>query len=544
MTTAPPPAPLPAAPAVTPSGAQPAVLTEIEARRLGPVRRFFVLHPGAMDAVVVVVYVLPALVLGVLSADLGTTVAGMTEGQVERVVTVTVLGVVLGGTALAWRRRRPVLVAGVLAVLGALSLAVSGQVGTLDLALTFAVYAVAANRTPRVTWLTFGATFLVLAGAMWLWQAPDLATATVDATAGAATAEPAVPAPSPPDGPGPTAAPELLPDGTPVPTPDTMSPVTSRVVGSSSQLAMMLIAASIGTSVRNRRLHVAELVARTNALARERDQQARIARSEERTRIAREMHDVVAHSISVMIALSDGASAALRRSPDLSRTALDELSATGRSALAEMRRVLGVLDDDGAPLAPQPGSHDLAALVDRFRTAGLPVEARGLDTALPAEATLQIAVHRVVAEALTNALRHAPGTPRVQLCLTRTADAVEVAVLDDGPRGPVPDAGGSGRGLIGMRERAAVYGGTVDAGPRPEGGWRVHVRLPFPTDLPAAEPVDAEPVDAEPVDAEPVGAPPVDAPPVTAPPVTAAAAPPAPRPATTTATTATAKEDA
>ncbi|MFS0704623.1 histidine kinase [Cellulomonas sp. 179-A 9B4 NHS] len=514
MTTAPPPAPLPAAPAVTPSGSHPAVLTEIQARRLGPVRRFFVVHPGAMDAVVVVVYALPALVLGVLSADLGTAAAGMTESQVERVVTVTVLGVVLGGAALAWRRHRPVLVAGVIAVLGGLSLAVSGQVGTLDLALTFAVYAVAANRAPRVTWLTFGATFLVLAGAMWLWQAPDLATATVDATAGAATAERAVPAPS--DGSGPTAAPELLPDGTPVPTPDTMSPVTSRVVGSSSQLAMMLIATSIGTSVRNRRLHVAELVARTNALARERDQQARIARSEERTRIAREMHDVVAHSISVMIALSDGASAALRRSPDLSRTALDELSATGRSALAEMRRVLGVLDDDGAPLAPQPGSHDLAALVDRFRTAGLPVDARGLDTALPAEATLQIAVHRVVAEALTNALRHAPGTPRVQLCLTRTADAVEVAVLDDGPRGPVPDAGGSGRGLIGMRERAAVYGGTVDAGPRPEGGWRVHVRLPFPTDLPAADPVGARPADA--------------------PPAAAAVDPPAPRPTTTTAT--------
>ncbi len=471
MTTAAPPVPPAAVPAGTPDTPERAALTEIEARRLGPVRRFFVLHPGAMDAVVIAVYALPALVVGVLSADL---VRGsvLTPEQAQRAAVATLVSVVVGGTALGWRRHRPVLVAGVVTALGVLSLAASGTVGTLDLALTFAMYAVAANRAPRVTWLTFGVTFVVLAGAMWGWQSDEITTASVEAVDARA---PQATDPSTGTVPGPRAGTGA------VVAPQPMDSVASRVVGMSTQLALMLIATSIGTSVRNRRLHVAELVARTNALARERDQQARIARSEERTRIAREMHDVVAHSISVMIALSDGASAALRRSPDLSRTALDELSATGRSALAEMRRVLGVLDDDGAPLAPQPGSHDLAALVERFRTAGLPVEDHGLGTALPAEATLQIAVHRVVAEALTNALRHAHGTPHVRLCLTRTPTAVEVEVLDDGPRGPVPHAGGSGRGLIGMRERAAVYGGTVEAGPRTEGGWRVHVTLPWTT---------------------------------------------------------------
>ncbi len=466
VTTAPAPAPLPVAPPVAAGPPAGGVLTELQARRLGPVRRFFVRHPGAMDAVVIVVYVLPALLVAVASADTVIRRDELSEARVAVLVAVLLGGFVLGGVALGWRRHRPVLVTTTLAVLTSLSLALVGSPGAVDMALMFAMYAVAANRPPRVTWTTFGVAILLVGGATMAWQ-DDETTGTVEVAA---------PVPATTAGPAEVPVEEVVPLGL-----DSMDSVESRVVSVSMELAFLLVATSIGTSVRNRRLHVADLVERTNALARDRDQQAQIARAAERTRIAREMHDVVAHSITVMIALSDGAGVALTRAPDAARTALDELSSTGRSALAEMRRVLGVLDDDGAPLTPQPGSHDLTALVERFRTAGLPVDARGLDTVLPDQATLQIAVHRVVAEALTNALRHAPGTPRVQLCLTRTGSAVEIEVLDDGPRGPVPYAGGAGRGLIGMRERAAVHGGTAEAGPRPEGGWRVRVVLPTTT---------------------------------------------------------------
>ncbi|QGQ19834.1 two-component sensor histidine kinase [Cellulomonas sp. JZ18] len=472
MTTAPLPAPLPAAPPVAAdavAGDAPVrgALTELQARRLGPVRRYFAQHPRAMDAVVVVVYALPGLLLATAASDTAIRREDVGDGRIAVILAVMLGGFVAGAVALNWRRTRPVTVAGTLAGLVALSYALTGSPGTLDLALTLAVYAVAANRPPRVTWATVGIAYLVVAGSTLAWQDDDLVEVDAAVTAPAPAGDPATA-----DVDVLAVAPTPLDDGASMP---------ARVFSASAELAVLLIATSIGTSVRNRRLHVAELVERTNALARERDQQAQIAQAAERSRIAREMHDVVAHSITVMIALSDGANIALTRSPDAARTALGELSSTGRSALAEMRRVLGVLDDDGAPMTPQPGSHDLVALVERFRTAGLPVDARGLTTALPDEATLQIAVHRVVAEALTNALRHAPGTPRVQLCLTRTETAVVVEVLDDGPRGPVPDAGGAGRGLIGMRERAAVYGGAVEAGPRPEGGWRVRVTLPWTT---------------------------------------------------------------
>ncbi|NTW42187.1 MAG: hypothetical protein HGA44_20300 [Cellulomonadaceae bacterium] len=230
--------------------------------------------------------------------------------------------------------------------------------------------------------------------------------------------------------------------------------------------------------MRNRRLHVAELVARGNALARDRDQQALLARAAERTRIAREMHDVVAHSLSVMIALADGAGAALDRAPDRSRAALDELSATGRTALADMRRVLGVLHEPDAPLQPQPGSDDLGELVERFRATGLPVRTAGLACPLPADTGLQLAVYRIVQESLTNALRYAPATALVDVTISRSPSSVEVVVTDTGAGALVVDQGGAGHGLVGMRERVEVYGGTVTAGPW-RGGWRVHAVLPW-----------------------------------------------------------------
>ncbi|WP_432571003.1 sensor histidine kinase [Kineococcus sp. SYSU DK005] len=211
--------------------------------------------------------------------------------------------------------------------------------------------------------------------------------------------------------------------------------------------------------------------------------------------MAREVHDIVAHSVSVMVALSDGAASALDRAPEASRRALAELSRTGREALGDMRSVLGSLGPDdaggalehGAPTWPTPPTPpapptsptetDLDTVVERFRAAGLPVTTSGLETPLPAGTALRLAVVRIVTEALTNVLRHAPGTPSAAVALRRTGTTVEVEILDAGGTRAGDDSG-THRGLIGMRERAALLGGHVQAGPGDAGGWRVRVVLP------------------------------------------------------------------
>nr|WP_255633106.1 histidine kinase [Demequina sp. TTPB684] len=216
---------------------------------------------------------------------------------------------------------------------------------------------------------------------------------------------------------------------------------------------------------------------RANALARDRDRQAQLARAAERSRIAREMHDVVAHSLSVMITLADGAAATLERTPDRSRTALTELTSTGRAALRDMRRVLGALSDDDAPLEPTGQGQDLTSLIERFRTAGLTVRAEGIGLEPPADTGLRLALYRVVQESLTNVLRHAPGTAWVDVQLNHLADGWEVTVIDQGGVMPGPESDGAGLGLVGMRERVELFGGTVEAGPL-DSGWRVHVKIP------------------------------------------------------------------
>jgi signal transduction histidine kinase len=241
---------------------------------------------------------------------------------------------------------------------------------------------------------------------------------------------------------------------------------------------------ALGEFVGARRAYHVELEQRLRLLETERDQQAKLAVGAERARIARELHDVVAHAVSVMVVQADGAGYALRTDPEVAQAALRTISETGRDALVELRRLLGVLRSetgvDGADRAPQPDARGLAELVEKVRAVGLPVrlETRGDLTDLPAGVGLGI--YRIVQEALTNTLKHAgPGASAVVL-VARSAEQVDVEVGDDGfgtPYDLVAVSGGNG--LIGMRERASVFGGSLEAGPRPGGGWRVHAVLPL-----------------------------------------------------------------
>jgi signal transduction histidine kinase len=233
----------------------------------------------------------------------------------------------------------------------------------------------------------------------------------------------------------------------------------------------------LGVTIRQRRALLASLHEKAARLEFERDQQGRLAAAAERARIAREMHDIVAHNLSVMIALADGATYAMDTSPGRAVEATKRVSATGREALVEMRRLLGVLreESEARPLEPQPSLDRLDELLARVNAAGIPVtmdldgDPRGLADGV------QLTVFRVAQEALTNTLKHADRPTRAHLALSCRAGVVELEVIDMGSGRAV--AGEGGRGLNGMRERAATYGGQLEAGPRPQGGWRVHLRL-------------------------------------------------------------------
>jgi signal transduction histidine kinase len=245
----------------------------------------------------------------------------------------------------------------------------------------------------------------------------------------------------------------------------------------------------LGVIVRHWRSSLLALTERAQQLERERDQQARIAAAAERTRIAREMHDVVAHSLSVMVTLSKGAALKQATEPERASQAMRQVADTGHQALDEMRRLLGVLrtEDDPEGRQPQPGLAQLDGLLDQVRATGLAagLTVTGTPAALPPGAGLT--VYRIVQEALTNTLKHAAGPSRVSVAVGCGPGCVTVDIRDDGARrGPRPAAGTAGHGLTGMRERAAVYGGTVMAGPGPAGGWRVRARLPVPAAGPAA----------------------------------------------------------
>jgi signal transduction histidine kinase len=241
----------------------------------------------------------------------------------------------------------------------------------------------------------------------------------------------------------------------------------------------------LGDMTRWRRSYYRELEERAARLERERDAQAQIAAAAERARIARELHDVVAHNVSVMVVQADGASYAISSSPDRARDALMAISATGRQALAEMRSLLGVLRSasdssaavSGAELAPQPGIEQLSGLLAQARATGLPVSftVEGVPRQLPRGTALT--AYRVVQESLTNARKHGGPGVTATVTLRFCEDEVALVVADDGMASP-KEADGQGHGLIGMRERVELFGGTVTTGPKPGGGYRVMVTLP------------------------------------------------------------------
>jgi signal transduction histidine kinase len=388
-------------------------------------------HPLVVDSVLALLLIL----LGV-SVGSGLREVGVVEG---------VLFAVAMSAPVALRRRYPVGAFAVVVIVGGLEvLKLPRPIGS-DLAVVILVYTVAAYRPRRIS---LAALAVCLAGsvvAVLVWSA-DAVVHSVYTLAGVAA-----------------------------------------VFGGPALLAWLL-----GDSMQWRRGYYRGLEERAARLERERDAHIQVAAAAERARIARELHDVVAHNVSVMVVQADGAAFALDASPEKARQALTAISRTGRQALAEMRSLLGVLrsaSDSGANLTPQPGVEQLAELLEQTRAAGLPVSfaVEGVPRALPSAAAL--AAYRIVQESLTNARKHGGPTVTAGVTLRFCEDQLVITVTDDGRArddgggaggaGTGRDPDGLGHGLIGMRERADVHGGAIAAGPRPGGGWRVTATLPL-----------------------------------------------------------------
>lgn len=446
---------------------------ELLPRPPGVFRRWLAAHPRAVDwtivgfylfgcALVVLFELLAGVAVGTMSdvdpaaaEQLGMRTAALTWPW----VLVSVLAIGLVAVALLYRRRFPL--AGVVLT----SLLLFFELGLLaapnSVALVFLLYAVPVYRSVKAGWIAFG--IALLSGVIVLQLTGGTGTGLI--------------------GPGGL----VIADG----------PISSadRVGLNLANGLWLLAVLMIGINLGNRRRYVEALIDRAHQLAREREQKAQLAAAAERARIAREMHDIVAHSLSVVVTLSEAASVAVETQPAAAKHAMERAAETGRSALVEMRRLLGVLNEgEGsasdesparagaghAPRAPQPGAAELQGLVDGFREAGLRVALT--EQGVPAgDAVQQLAVFRIVQEALTNALRHAGAGASVDAVLEHSPEGTRIEIVDSGREAhadaPGPSLPGSGRGLEGARQRAGMFGGVVEAGPF-GAGWRVVATVP------------------------------------------------------------------
>ncbi|MDX6744289.1 sensor histidine kinase [Actinocorallia sp. A-T 12471] len=378
-------------------------------------------HPEALDALVALV--LAALTLADVSGGGGSSYAA--PGPLAYAVLVAVTG------AVALRQRFPV---GVLAVVlaGEVYLGAAGQKPSGDIvALLIAVYTVAAHRPLARSVLAGTLAFAVSAALL-------------------ATATPGV-----------------------------------HAVSLTLYLALLATVWWVGRSTRLRRSYLAELEDRAARLEKARFADARAARVEERSRIARELHDVVAHHVSVMTVQAGAARRIIDRDPDLARESIATIEQVGRTALSEMRRIVGVLRTDrdavapGSELSPQPGVEDLSGLIEQVRETGLAVELDVAGRERRLSTGVDLAAYRLIQEALTNSLKHAGPHARAWVRLDYGDRSLVVEICDDG-RGVIDaSAGGSGHGLVGMRERVALYGGELRIGPRTGGGFRVRATFPL-----------------------------------------------------------------
>jgi signal transduction histidine kinase len=417
-----------------------ASFAEITAKRRGLLRRYLFQHPRVMDAVVAASYTLlvaPTMVDAIL--------------QGAWLAAALLLAV---AAALFFRRSQSVALAAFVAVMEVAVTLLHPWGSNVSAGLWFSLYAVAVVHTRRFALVTMAAATAPLALLYLLAAVSPMKNSFVHSDAG---------------------------------NPGDFHLLTSIAAGATIALSNV-IATGIGISVRQRREHEQEISAWASRTA-------SLASVNERNRIAREMHDVVAHSLTVMISLSDGAAVVVRKSPDRAAEVLGELSRTGRTALADMRRVLGVLRDDAgtAPRQPLASGDSLAKLLEGFRTAGLPVHYSHTGPALPRDAAFQLTVYRIVQESLTNVLRYGRSLGRVDVSIVRAGSVVTIEVLDDGAgvQGaadggtgsgqPASGSTGSGQGLAGMAERARIYAGTVEAG-RGGRGWRVRAVLSWPGD--------------------------------------------------------------
>jgi signal transduction histidine kinase len=370
----------------------------------------------------------PILVDGVLAAALALFMVGNIVRRPLPMVPLTLLMVV----PVAYRRRAPLLAFALAALSGAGQIVLAAGPSGSDLAVLVLLYTVAAYRPRRESVTALAICLIGSAVAVAAWA------------------------------------------------PDRLRPVERLFTGTVMFAGPALIAWVLGDSMRYRRAYYVALEDRAARLEAERDAQAKVAAAAERARIARELHDVIAHNVSVMVVQADGAGYALSSDPERARAAIAAIAATGRQALTEMRRLLGVLrtGDEDARLAPLPGLGDLRGLLDQARAAGLSVSFRleGARRGLPEGA--ELAAYRVVQESLTNIRKHAGPAAAAAVSLRYQPDCLVVGVTDNGVGGEIP-AGSGGHGIAGMRERAEMYAGTVQAGPAPGGGFRVVATLPY-----------------------------------------------------------------